>query len=294
MECPAAARWAIATIPSQWLMATELFRALCLGLLQGLTEFLPVSSSGHLVLLPALLGWPSSTLLFAIVVHWGTLTALIAVYAGDIRRMITGLWRSVRLGRWADYSGRDGAFIILATLPAGLGGILLKPVIEDAMERPLWAGAGLLITALLLAGGEVLAARRGRYRYAEEMTLGNALQMGVGQALALLPGISRSGAVMAFGRMQGLERPGVARFAFLLGIPAIAAAGVWELISLEDPLDLLWGQEGMALLVGFLASAGAGFLAIKGLLRFVRRYSFVPFALYCLAVGGYTLYRFWP
>lgn len=275
-------------------MSTELVRALLLGVLQGLTEFLPISSSGHLVVVPALLAWELPSLLFTITVHLGTLLALVLVYVQDLLHIARSLWQTVRWRRLADYAARDGLYVLVASIPAGVAGVVLQPFVAATMSQPRVAAAGLCCTGLLLGGSEMWARWRERERYIEEMTLGQAWIMGLGQALALLPGISRSGATMAAGRAQGLDRAGVARFSFLLGIPLMCGAGLLEILTLEDPRVLLQEQVGLPLLVGFGASALSGMVAIKALLRLVRKHSLFPFAVYCVAVGGAMWWWFLP
>ncbi len=271
-------------------MSAEWVQALLLGLLQGLTEFLPISSSGHLVVVPALLAWAPPSLLFAVTVHMGTLLALVLVYSRDMLHILRSLWQTVRRRRLADYAARDGIFILVASIPAGVAGVMLQPYIAATLSQPRVAAIGLCCTGLLLGGSELWARWREQERYMEELTLGQAVIMGVGQALALLPGISRSGATMAAGRAQGLDREGVARFSFLLGVPIMLGAGLLEFLTLEDPRGLLQEQAGLPLLAGFVASVLAGTVAIKTLLRIVRRHSLYPFAVYCVAVGGATLW----
>lgn len=271
-------------------MPSDLVRALVLGIVQGMTEFLPVSSSGHLILFAALLDWEPPSLLFAATVHWGTLLSLLLVYARDVLQIGAGMWHSVRQGRLANYHAREGFFILLATLPAIGVGLWLKPYWALATDTPLLAMVGLCCTALLMGGSELWAAWREHRRYVEEMTWLNALLMGVGQAVAIVPGISRSGAAMAAGRMQLLERPGVARFSLLLGMPAILGAGLLELLSLHQAGALSAQIVDANLWAGFGASTLSGFLAIKMLIRFVRKRSLLVFAFYCLAVGTVLLW----
>ena len=263
----------------------ELVQALILGLVQGLTEFVPVSSSGHLVLLPALLGWPTPSLLMLTVLHLGTLTALVLAYRKDMATILTGMFRSLRERRMVDYAARDGWFLLLATVPAGIACLVVEPFVSDMLDKPVLAAWGLIGTACLLGGGELVAWRREHTRYIEEMGWKDAAALGLAQAVALIPGVSRSGAVMATGRFLALDRAGAARFAFLLGAPVIAAAGAKELLG----GDLTASGEGLvliaALAVGFLASAAAGWLAIKVLLAYLRHRTLWVFAAWCLVVG---------
>ena len=271
--------------PADW------FQALVLGMVQGVTEFLPISSSGHLVIVPALLRWDAPSLSFAVALHWGTLLSVLWAFRRDLKRMAQDMGRSARLRRLVSYEARDGFFLLLASLPAAGVGYGLRPWLAEAMDGPFFAALGLCATALLLGGSELVGRWRERRRYIEEMTWWDALLMGLGQALALAPGISRSGATMAMGRLRLLDRPGAARFSFLMGIPVMLGAGFLEtLVSWQDGA---WhnGFLDANAWIGVAASALCGLAAIKVLLGYVRRRSFMPFALYCLAVGlGLALY----
>jgi len=289
----------------------SVLHALLLGMLQGATEFLPVSSSGHLVLVPWLLGWPDPGLTFDAVVHWGTALAVIAYFWRDWVALARAVLRSAGLtlrrawtkrvaGRpaGADASpGRavseasEGApdallawYIILGTLPAAIIGYLLEGFFAEMFSRPPAVAAFLLVTAALLAVAERLGRRE---RGLDALTWRDALFVGLGQALAIFPGISRSGATIAAGLARGVRRAAAARFSFLLATPVILGAGLFEL------LDLL--QEGGAaslvpvLVVGFLAAGLVGFGCIHFLLRYLQRRRLYPFAAYCAAVGAACL-----
>ncbi len=268
----------------------ELYQSLILGLVQGLTEFLPVSSSGHLVILPTLLEWPQPTLLSAVVVHLGTLFSVCWVFRRDLREMAQDMLRTLVAKRWASYGAREGYFICLSAIPAAVAGVYLRPLLAIAMSSPLTAAYGLCTTAFLLFGGELVAHLRGRYRYFEEQNWLDALLMGMGQALALVPGISRSGATMAVGRALTLERPGVARFSFLMGIPIMVGAGLLELRDTLATGSFEWAAIGFPLVISFLASTLSGILAVRFLMSFVRKRGLLPFAVYCLALGLGLLY----
>ena len=268
----------------------ELYQALVLGILQGLTEFLPISSSGHLVVLPTLLQWSPPSLLAAVAVHMGTLLSICWVFRRNIRDMARDMWRTLTYKRWASYQAREGYFICLAAIPSAAAGYYLRPVLAAAMSSPTTAAYGLCVTALLLGGSELIAQRREQYRYIEELTWLDTVWMGLGQALALVPGISRSGATMAMGRAQSLERSGVARFSFLMGLPVMLGAGLLEFRNAlaTDAFGLT--AQGLPLAVSFLASALSGVLAIRFLMNFVRRRGLMPFAFYCLILGLGLLY----
>ena len=261
-----------------------LLQAFLLGLVQGATEFLPVSSSGHLVLVPWVLGWrlePQAAFVFDILVQWGTLVALVAFYwrdlVGMVRAVILGLARRRPL---EDPLARLGWLIAAASLPAAIAGLLLKDAVESAFNSPTAVSAFLLGTAVLLFLSERLSRQT---RQLSELTLIDALWVGLAQALALLPGISRSGSTIAGGLTRGLRRPEAARLSFLMFVPVMLGAGV---ITLKDLAGAPAPAAQLpALAVGFLTSAVVGYLAIRWLLGYLSRRSLTPFALYCLAVG---------
>ena len=261
-----------------------LLQAFVLGLVQGATEFLPVSSSGHLVLVPWVLGWrlePQAAFVFDILVQWGTLVALVAFYwrdlVGMVRAVILGLARRRPL---EDPLARLGWLIAAASLPAAIAGLLLKDAVERAFNSPAAVSAFLLGTAVLLFLSERLSRQT---RQLSELTLIDALWVGLAQALALLPGISRSGSTIAGGLTRGLRRPEAARLSFLMFVPVMLGAGV---IALKDLAGAPAPAAQLpALAVGFLTSAVVGYLAIRWLLGYLSRRSLAPFALYCVAVG---------
>ncbi len=267
----------------------ELIRALVLGVVQGATEFIPVSSSGHLVLVPALLGWPHKGLLFDTMLHWGTLTALVVFFRHELWAVITASLASLRHRSLADPMARLGWLILLGTLPAVGLGLLFKDPLEALFGSPRGAATFLLVTAGILALSELWG--QGRLgRSLQELGWRDSLLIGLAQALALLPGISRSGSTIAAGLARGLRREDAARFSFLLGTPVFFAAGVLQLADAlaGDPVGL--GRQLPVLAVGFLASALTGFLAIRFLLHYLRRHSLYLFAIYCAGAGLLSLF----
>lgn len=270
--------------------APEMVQSLVLGILQGLTEFLPMSSSGHLVILPSLLGWPQPSLQAAVVVHMGTLLSIIWTFRQDLLGMAQEMWRTIPHRRWYSYRAREGYFICLATIPAAAAGYFLRPLLASAISSPATAAYGLLLTAFLLGGSEIYARLRERSRYIEEISWIDGLLMGLGQALALLPGVSRSGSTMAVGRARGLDRPGVARFSFLMSIPVMLGAGMLEISNISTESVSSLTAQGLPLVVSFAASGVSGLLAIRFFMNFVKRHSLLPFAVYCMALGIAMLY----
>ncbi len=260
------------------------FQAVVLGIVQGATEFLPISSSAHLVLVPWLLGWASPGLVFDTIVHWGTLAAVVLYFAKDLWIILRDWALGTLRLRPATPSTRLGWLIIVGTIPAVLMGVLAEKPVEALFAAPAWAAGFLLVTATIL----VVSERIGRQgKEAESMTWWEALLIGLAQGLALAPGISRSGATIAMGLVLGLRRPAAARFSFLLSVPIILGAGLLQLL---DFIGAPGASDSAGLLAtGFLAAAVSGFLAIHFLLSFVRRRRLYPFAAYCVLLGVFGL-----
>ncbi len=254
-------------------------QALILGIVQGLTEFIPVSSSGHLVLLPAALGWQPPSLAFDVVLHLGTAAAMLAVFGSDL--IVLGIaWLRSVLRKSADQAhARVAWYILLATVPAGILYVLLDDWFESLFGNPLWVAVFLLFTG----GWLWFTERLGRStRQIETLRGWEALGIGLAQGLALAPGVSRSGATMGTGLLLGLRREAAARFAFLLAMPAILGAGLVKLVGLADApvgLGLVPGA------VGFVAAAVSGYLCIRFLLSYLRTRTLIPFAVYCWMIG---------
>jgi undecaprenyl-diphosphatase len=263
-----------------------------LGLIQGATEFIPVSSSGHLVLVPWLLGWPAPEIVFDTVVHLGTLAALLAVFWRELLRLASACVLSIssRVRRTGgndsrlSSDARVGWWIALGTLPAAVIGWLLEDWFERLFATPPAAAGFLLVTAGILSASE----RWGRrHKTLEDMSLVDALLIGVAQAAAIAPGISRSGATMAMGLARGLRREVSARYAFLLATPIVFGAGIYKLTDLIGVGGA--SQQVPSLLVGFVASAVSGYLCIRYLLRYLQRGRLYVFASYCAAAGAAAL-----
>jgi len=255
-------------------------QAIVIGIVQGLTEFLPISSSAHLILLPRLLGWDDAFILspaFLVMLHLGTLLALLIYFWRDLARYALAGLAVLRTRRVGDDPDRRLALLLAASvIPGALVGLALEEFIDTFFREQLLVVCGLLVVgALLLFGAERIARHTRRM---DELRLRDALAIGLAQALALFPGISRSGVTIAAGLAVGLQRPAAARFAFLMGTPIIFGAGAWKMRELFDGSA---GSFDVAVLAaGMLASATAGLLAIWGLLAFLRRFSTDVFGLY--------------
>lgn len=259
----------------------SLLEALLLGILQGATEFLPVSSSGHLVLVPAVLNLSPAGLTAVAIAHQGTLLAVIIYFFKDlwaiVLGVIGGLVRREPLGTPA---ARLGWLIAVGSIPAAVLGLLFESFFEELFGQPAWAAGFLLVTAALLVIGERL---RSGHKPQAEMTWGDTIIIGLFQGLALFPGISRSGSTIVGGLLRGFDRSTAARYSFLLGIPAILGAGLLSLLDLIGSPDLA-SQIG-PLAVVFVAAAVSGYACIHWLLQWVKRHSLIPFAVYCALFG---------
>jgi undecaprenyl-diphosphatase len=266
------------------------WQALVLGVVQGLTELLPISSSGHLILVPWAADWtflrenPRFNQTYGVALHLGTLVAVVAYFWSDILRLLRALAGSLRRRRIAEPDERIAWFLVVATIPAGLAGLLGEDFIADNLGEP-WQ-----ILVLLAAGGLLLlwADRRPQTRSMGDLGLGHAVAMGCAQALALAPGVSRSGITITAGRLMGLDRDSAARFSFLLLFPTVLGAVVLK--GVGDVLlgDLPDGWQG-PFLVGTLAALGSGILAIDWLLGYVRRHSYDVFVVYRLIAAAVVL-----
>jgi undecaprenyl-diphosphatase len=269
-----------------------IFQSIILGIVQGLTEFLPISSSGHLVILPFLLNWDlpqKEMFIFDVLVQIGTLVAVIFYFRKDLIAIIGDFFKQLFAGKpFATHNARIGWLLILATIPAGLAGLLLGDVVERAFSSPLVTGIALLITAVLMILGEKISQKIGDIH---DVTFLTALVMGIMQSLALFPGISRSGATISGGMFRHLKRESAAKFSFLMSIPIMLAAGglstyqmVTEVPNLAEFLPVM--------LAGFLTAMVVGYIAIRWLLRFLVNHSLIYFSIYCALLGGLTLI-FW-
>ena len=260
----------------------DFFQAAVLGIVQGLAEFMPVSSSGHLVLVPWWLGWPIPGLVYDTTVHLGTLLAVLAVFYRDLWHIVLAWLRSIA-GRGSTADSRLGWFLILATVPAVLIGLSLESFFESLFGSPLVVACLLLVNGCMLALAEFFSERN---RTLSQMRWVDAVIIGLAQAAAIAPGISRSGATISGGLARGLRREEAARFSFILSIPIIFGAGTSQLakVALSSNLPQRTESAGV-LLVGFLAAALAGYLTIRFLLRYLQRRSLYPFAIYCWVVG---------
>lgn len=259
------------------------FQALVLAVIQGLTEFLPVSSSGHLVLPSALLGWPDQGLAFDVAVHVGSLLAVVLYFREELSRMLFSTVHAVLPGSPLDSAQRDdvrlAALVVLATVPAGLAGVLFDDFIEANLRGASVLAATTIGFGLLLGAADRFAGER---RQLAKMGASVALVIGLAQALALIPGTSRSGITITAALFLGFSRSDAAHFSFLLSVPLIAAAGLLkglELLSLGEAVD--WGLIGL----GVVASGLTAYACIHTFLSLVERIGMMPFVIYRLLLG---------
>lgn len=261
-----------------------LWQAILLGLLQGVTEFLPVSSSGHLVILPHVLNWPDPGLVMDSMLHLGTLIAIVAYFFDDLWRLFRAAWKSIRTRSLNEADARMAWTLVLATIPAAVIGFLLEDVFENLFGAPKAAAGFLLGTAALLVFSE-LASKR--IRPINAISWFEALIIGLAQTLAIAPGLSRSGSTISAGMLLGFKREDATRFSFWLAVPIMAGAGAYQVLKLlagmptQTPIGLI--------IVAMIVAMVSGYLAIAFLLGFVKKHSLIPFAVYCVLLSVLVL-----
>jgi undecaprenyl-diphosphatase len=264
------------------------FQAIILGIVQGLTEYLPVSSSAHLVIVPYLLGWSfpeDQVFVFDVLVQLGTLVAVIVYFWKDLWGIVVAFFKGIASRKPFETSeSRMGWLIILASIPGGLAGVLIKPWVEAAFASPAAVGAFLLFTAILLVAAEYISKKERGFTGINWL---DALLIGLGQAVAIFPGISRSGATISVAMMRGIKRTDAAKFSFIMSIPIMLAAGLYSALDLPGVANL--SSFIPVILVGTVAAAIVGYLSIKWLLSYLTRRPLTDFAIYCAAAGALVL-----
>ena len=287
----------------------NLFQALVLGIVQGVTEYIPVSSSAHLVLVPWFLGWPDASFAFEVLVQWGTLVGVFVFFWQDLVDIIKNVIQGLLQGKpLATFEAKLGWLVVVATIPAVILGWFFKDYFEATYDSPALAGGLLMLTALVLViaerfgppssppvnGGDtppgvppVYGGEKKGGRELEQLGWLDAIIIGFWQAAAMLPGVSRSGATIGGAVLRGFNRTAAARFSFLMSIPALLGAGVVALKDLVEAGTIM--AELPALSVGFVAAAVLGYLCIRWLLHYLQRHSLYIFAAYCAAVSIISL-----
>lgn len=258
-------------------------QALVLGTVQGIAELLPISSSAHLALTPYLLGWPEQGLAFDVALHLGTLLALFWYFRQEWIDMTASALRLLRTRRAQDVHERRLVYLVIATIPGGIGGLLLNDLAETTFRSPKIIGVTLAVMGVALWAFDRWSAR---VRSIDEVTLKDAIVIGCAQVLALVPGVSRSGSTITAGRIMQLDRPTAARFSFLMSMPITAAAVVTKLPEAIREQ----GSSLAPLAVGVLAAMISAILTITVLLRYVSKHSFGIFALYRVLLAGVVFY----
>jgi undecaprenyl-diphosphatase len=252
-----------------------ILQAAVLGLVQGITEFLPISSTAHLRLVPAILSWPDGGAAFAAVIQLGTLLAVVGFFLRDLARMVAAAARKETRG---SHDARMLLYIVAGTVPIGVAGLLARHAIEGPLRSIAVIASSLIVVGIVMAVVE----KKARFeRGIEAITLRDALIIGAAQALALVPGTSRSGITLVAAMILGFRRDASARFSFLLSIPAVAAAGVFELPKLLHEREV----GSAALLTGLAVAAVSGYASVAWLLRFLRTRTTYGFVVYRVILG---------
>jgi undecaprenyl-diphosphatase len=257
-----------------------------LGIVQGLSEFLPISSSGHLIVVPKLFGWHdlggdnSLNKSFDVALHLGTLVAALWYFRKDIGAYVVAAWQSIRSRSITTVNQRMAWLLLLSAVPGAIVGALLESVIEDVLGDPILIGINLIVWGLVLQWADRLAGGR----KADDYHGKDAVVMGVAQAVALAPGVSRSGITMTAGRWMRFDRESAARLSFLMAIPITGGAVLYKGAELASKGGIPKGYGG-AFVWGTIAAALAGLLAIAVLLKYLRSHSFLPFVIYRVALG---------
>jgi len=282
--------------PTPTLAQLDWFKALILGLVQGLTEFLPISSTAHLKVIPVLFGWGDPGVTFTAVIQLGSIAAVLWYFWEDLRDITLGMIKSFANSDYDSQAFRLGMGILLGTIPIIICGFALKKLVPDLDNSPLRSMTAIAIASIVMSSILALAEKLSNHkRDFNSLTRQDGILMGLAQALALIPGVSRSGSTITAGLFLNLERATAARFSFLLGIPAITLAG---LVEFKDVLDQnIAGADWIPLIVGVISAAVSSYWAIAWLLDFLKKQNTWIFIWYRLAFGLFLLFgvsQKWP
>jgi len=250
----------------------DVFKAIILGIIQGIAEFLPISSSAHLIIFPYLFGWEESGLAFDVALHFGTMMAVLVVFFKDWWKLFIGAFNNIKNKKKSN-DGKIFWYLVAATIPAVIAGLLLDDVIENVVRGNLWIIASCLaIMGMLIFIGDKWASKHYKKETKfEDITLKQALIVGVSQAFAIIPGFSRSGTTILGGRLLGISKEAITKFTFLLSVPVICGATILKVG------DLVFTKE---VIIGVISSFAAGLLTIKFLLNYIKKHDFSVFAFY--------------
>src|SRR6266446_6502978 len=264
----------------------NIIQSIVFGAVQGVPEFLPVSSTAHLILLPWALGWPDPGLSFDVALHLGTLVALIIYFWADWIALVTSATGILR-GRTKAPDARLALMIVGATIPGAIAGALFEHKVEDALRAPQVIALMMIALALVLIVAEVMGRRK---KSLDEISWGDAMTVGVAQAFAIIPGVSRSGVTITAGLFRGMKRDTAARFSFYLSTPLVAGAAAKKILDIAK-LGLSFEQM-TPLIVGIIASGVVGYLAIAFMLRYLQTHNTFLFVYYRIALGIVVLLAF--
>ena len=267
-------------------------QAIVLGIVQGLTEFLPISSTAHIKAVPVALGWGDPGVAFTAFIQLGSIAAILWYFWSDLMQVVTGSLRAIQTSDYKSSEFRVGVGIIIGTIPIVVLGLMMRILIPNLDESPIRSMGAIaiasIVMSILLALAEYLGSRKRAY---EDLGMSDGILMGCAQALALIPGVSRSGSTLTAGLFMGIQRSSAARFSFLLGIPAITLAGI---VGLKDLVDAGFGEISiLALVGGFIASTVSSYAAIAWLIRYLQNHNTWIFVWYRLAFGVVILGSIW-
>jgi undecaprenyl-diphosphatase len=261
----------------------DAFQAIVLGIVQGLTEFLPISSTGHLRIVPAFVGWEDPGAAFTAVTQLGTMAAVLLYFRADLWRILRAWFRSLRNPELrGDLDARMGWYIGLGTIPIGIFGYVFRDQIESGARSLYLIGTTLIVLGLLLLLAEQVATRR---RTIEDINGRDATMIGFAQALALIPGVSRSGATITAGLFAGFDRASAARYSFLLSVPAVVVSGLFEARKIGDEGGIGFVPTALATLAAFVV----GYASIAWLLKWLASHSTMVFVVYRVALGALVI-----
>lgn len=255
-----------------------IIKCIVLGILQGIGEFLPISSSAHLILVPYLLGWEESSMAFDVALHFGTLLAVLVIYFKDWWNLFVGAINNVK-DKKNSYEGKMFWYLVAATIPAAIVGFVLDDIIESFFRGQIWLIALFLaLMGIFIYLGDKWASKhyKGKEVSFEKITLKQAFFVGCSQAFAVFPGFSRSGTTILAGRLMGLSKEAITKFTFLLSVPIIAGAAVLKVGELSITTDVI---------IGIATSFIVGVLSIKFLLKYIKNHDFSIFAFYRVAIA---------
>ncbi len=264
-----------------------IIQAIVFGSVQGLTEFLPISSTAHLILLPWFMGWPDPGLSFDVALHLGTLIALLIYFRKDWIALIRSSLKLVR-GNISDPDARMAFFIIVATIPGAVAGALFESKVETVLRSPLIISFTLIALALVLVAAEL---KGKRIKDLEQISLSDAVTVGVAQAIAIVPGVSRSGVTITAALFKGIKRDAAARFSFYLSTPIIGGAVAKKILDIAG--QGVTADQMMPFIVGILASGIVGYLSIAFLLRYLQTHNTFVFVYYRIVLGIIVYLAFW-